>query len=715
MMGMTIRAYSSLGLSTDYSSRILVGIVLATFVFTLAACQKSESKKYSNRLVSASSPYLREHADNPVDWYEWGSEALDKAAQEDKPVIISIGYAACHWCHVMEEESFMDTTVARLMNENFIAIKIDREERPDIDQVYITAAQLISGNAGWPLNAFALPDGKPFYAGTYFTKDQWIRLLTQVATAYRDDNLNLVKQANAITRGILENEVIKPTVENPKLLNDDAYKDIVNNWEPSLDYQLGGLSGAPKFPMPVVWEFLLQNYYHTQNSKALEAVTVTLDKMARGGIYDHLAGGFARYSTNAEWTVPHFEKMLYDNGQLVSLYAHAYQVTMNPRYAKVVKETLDFMDKEMKSSEGGFYSSLNADSEGEEGTFYVWTKEEIESILDKKAFNIFADYYSITAKGNWENKKNILYHSDSLEEVANRHQVTVSDLEKILMAAREQLLIVRNKRIHPSLDDKILTSWNALMLSAYVDAYWALEEPVYLDVAINNAKFLKENMLKEDGKLWRSYANGKPSIDAFLDDYALLANASIKLYQATFDMQWLSLARSVTDYAILHFQDEATGFFYYTSNSSQLIARKMEVADQVIPSSNSVMAEVLFKLGEYYSDDRYLTMSNRMLNQVTEEIGKEGLYYANWARLLGMHYFQPYEVAIMGDASLDKAKSLMTHYLPNVLLMGGTSENLPLLENKSVEGKTIIYVCRDKVCKLPVTEVDRALAQIHLK
>ena len=699
-------------ISTNYVSKAIIGIVLASFVFTLAACQRTASSEYSNRLSNASSPYLREHADNPVDWYEWGSEALEKAAQEDKPVIISIGYAACHWCHVMEEESFMDTTVARIMNENFISIKIDREERPDIDQVYITAARLISGNAGWPLNAFAMPDGKPFYAGTYFTKEQWMSLLTQIITAYREDNLNLVKQANAITRGILENEVVQPSIENSKSFNKDVYTGIVSNWEPSLDYKLGGLSGAPKFPMPVVWEFLLQDYYHTKNSKALEAVTVTLDKMAMGGIYDHLAGGFARYATDADWKVPHFEKMLYDNGQLVSLYAHAYQVTNEPQYVKVVKETLNFIQTAMTSPDGGFYSSLNADSEGEEGTFYVWTKEEIERTLDKKSSDVFIDYYTITEKGNWEHKKNVLYRSASPDELAHHHQVTVTELEQIVKAAQEQLLAVRNKRIHPSLDDKILTSWNALMLSGYVDAYWALTEPAYLDVALSNAQFLKENMLHEDGKLWRSYSNGKPSIDAFLDDYALLANAYLKLYQATFDIEWLKLARSITEYAILHFQDEATGFFYYTSHSSQLIARKMEMTDQVIPSSNSVMAEVLFKLGAYYSDDRYISMSNRMLNQVAEGIDEEGPYYSNWAKIFGMHYFQPYEVAIMGEASLEKARSLMKHYLPQVLLMGGTAENLPLLENKSVDGKTIIYVCRDKVCKLPVTEVEEAWEQL---
>ena len=700
-------------LSTIFTSGIFT---IAIVLFAFGSCQKrTEPKGFSNRLANASSPYLREHSDNPVNWYEWGSEALEKAKTEDKPIIISIGYAACHWCHVMEEESFMDTAVARMMNENFVSIKIDREERPDIDQIYITAAQLISGNAGWPLNAFALPDGKPFYAGTYFTKDQWKNLLTQILQVYRDDHNSLEKQADAITKGILGSDIIKPIIENKKNDNLEIYKTIFESWEPQIDFTLGGLSGAPKFPMPVVWEFLLQDYYHTNNTRSLEAVTITLDEMAKGGIYDHLGGGFARYATDADWKVPHFEKMLYDNAQLVSLYSHAWQVTNKTSYANVVSETLDFIRRELTSQEGGFYSSINADSEGAEGTFYVWTKAEIEKSLDKESANLFIDFYNITEEGNWENKKNVLYSEKTLDDLAKSNHRPVSEIEQLLSASRDRLLEVRNKRMRPSLDDKILTSWNALMLNAFVDAYWAFENPAYLEAAINNALFLKKNMVKADGQLWRSYSNGKASIDAFLEDYALLSNAYVKLYQATFDMEWLKLARLITDQALLHFQDNQTGFFYYTPHSSQLVARKMEIADQVIPSSNSVMTDVLFKLGEYYSDDAYLDLSYKMINHMANDSTKNNPYYANWASLLGKITFQPFEVAIMGSEHADKTKSLMKNYLPNVLLMGGTTENLPLLENKLVAGKTIIYVCQDKVCKLPVTEVDKAMEQLMRK
>jgi len=694
----------------NYSSRTF--IYLAILLFLFISCQKGETGKFSNRLANASSPYLKEHADNPVDWYEWSGEALEKSKQEDKPIIISIGYASCHWCHVMEEESFMDTAVARIMNENFVSIKIDREERPDIDQVYITAAQLISGNAGWPLNAFALPDGKPFYAGTYFTKDQWINLMTQILRAYHEENSSLVKQANAITRGILENEVIKPTDINEKNSFDEVYKNIFPAWESHLDFTSGGLAGAPKFPMPAVWEFLLQDYYHTNNQKALNAITFTLNEMAKGGIYDHLGGGFARYSTDTNWQVPHFEKMLYDNGQLVSLYAHAYQVTNNESYASVVSETLDFIKSEMTSEDGGFYSSLNADSEGEEGTFYVWKKTEIENVLDKEFAGIVIDYYNITSEGNWENGKNVLHKKSSIEDLAEKYNTTVPELKEVITSSTQKMLLARNKRTHPSLDNKILTSWNALMLMGYVDAYWALGKDEYLKAAIRNALFLKKNMLREGGQLWRSYSNGKASIDAFLDDYALLSDAYIKLYQATFDIEWLNLARSITDYAILHFKDDQTGFFYYTPHSSQLVVRKMEIADQVIPSSNSVMADVLFKLGQCYGDENYLSMSNAMIRHIANDTTKNDPYYARWASLIGKTSFQSFEVAIMGDEYAAMSKSLMKSYLPNVLLMGGTAENLPLLENKLVADKTIIYVCQDKVCKLPVMEVDKALQQL---
>jgi len=689
--------------------------LLVVFAFvTLSSCnRKTENRNGLNRLSGAGSPYLREHADNPVDWYEWGPEALEKAKRENKPLIISIGYASCHWCHMMEKESFMDTAVARIMNENFISIKIDREERPDIDQIYLQAAQLVSGNSGWPLNAFALPDGKPFYAATYFPREQWIQLLQQVIKAYRQDIENVVRQAESLTKGIQTLDLVLLPSDSTRRYDQSTYQNIFSSWKSSFDAKHGGLTGAPKFPMPVVWEYLLQNHYLTGNPDALEITTHTLDEMSNGGIFDHLGGGFARYSTDALWRVPHFEKMLYDNGQLVSLYAHAYQVTRNPVYAEVISKTLDFVKGEMTSPDGGFYSSLNADSEGEEGKFYVWTKDEIQRIVEPKAADLLIGFYQVTDSGNWENGKNVLHRKVTKEEFARQKGITLSESNTLLAAGEAKLLAARNTRVRPSLDDKILLSWNALMMRGYIDAYFALGTSEYLQAAITNAQFIKKNMMRDGGQLWRNYKDGKANIDAFLDDYALLARAFIQLYQATYDVHWLKEAKSVTEYTIAHFYDKTSGLFFYTSDASEsLIARKMELPDYVLPSSNSVLAEVLYLLGEYYSEDSYIQMSKSMLNQVTKDMTTVGPYYANWASLMGVISYRPFEVAIMGKDAMAKSKEMQAHYLPTSLFMGGEKEDLPLLENKYIEGRTIIYVCRNKTCKQPEEDVVSALKQM---
>ena len=686
---------------------------LFTVVISCNERKKNGGLASVNRLEKSGSPYLREHADNPVDWHEWGNEALEKAKKENKPLIISVGYAACHWCHVMEEESFMDTAVARIMNENFVSIKVDREERPDIDQIYLDAAQLISGNGGWPLNAFALPDGKPFYATTYFPKAQWLQLLQQVIKAYKEDNTNVLKQAQALTDGIRSNQAFTFSKDTIRTYNEKSYRGIFTSWRPHFDKEFGGLNGAPKFPMPVIWEFLLQYNHLTGDKEALQMVTVTLDGILKGGMYDVLAGGFARYAVDKEWKVPHFEKMLYDNGQLVSLYAHAYQVTRNPQYAEAVEKTLDFIKNEMTSPEGGFYSSLNADSEGEEGKFYVWTKAEIENTLDSVTADLFVEYYTITDSGNWEGGKNILHRRLTKEAFAKKNGMPQPLVNTILANTEKALKKKRMERVRPSLDDKILVSWNALMLKGYVDAYFALGNPEYLRTALANAHFVDNNILQSDGRLSRNYKDGQPSIEAFLEDYALLARAYIHLYQATFDIQWLEKARSMTDYAIAQFMDLESGMFYYTSaNAQNLITRRIEMADHVIPASNSVLAEVLFMLGEYFSVDRYTEMSISMANKAAGLTTTGGPYYANWLSLIGMITYQPYEVAIVGEDALMKSKQMLENYIPTALFMGGSEESLPLLENKVVKGRTIIYVCRNKVCKIPEEDVDKAMIQL---
>lgn len=667
-----------------------------------------------NRLANATSPYLRQHANNPVDWYEWGEEALYKAKKENKPLIISIGYAACHWCHVMAHESFMDSAVAGYMNEHFISIKIDREERPDIDQIYMDAAQLISGTGGWPLNAFALPDGKPFFAGTYYTKNQWLEILRRVNDIYNNRFPDVEKQANALTNGIRSNQFISNSEDTVANFSKGYYESLYSKWTGIIDFDLGGFKRAPKFPLPIGWEFLLQYHYLTGDTNALAAVEKTLIEMAKGGIYDQVGGGFSRYSVDKYWKVPHFEKMLYDNGQLVSLYSHAYQITREIGYADIVKQILGFVKREMINSEGGFYSSLNADSEGEEGKFYVWSKKEVEQVLDPEISKLIIEYYQVTEDGNWENGRNILFSKTSKESFVKKHKISAGELRKVLDAANKKLLVERNRRIRPSTDDKVLTSWNAIMLNGYIDAFSALGEEEFLKIALKNAQFLKKYMIRDDGSLWRSYKNGKSSIDAFLDDYAFLAEAFINLYEVTFDIQWLIISQKIVDYALNHFYDEKNGMFFYTSNKSEkLISRSYEITDNVIPASNSVIANVLYKLGIIFDKQSYISKAHNMLNQVKDKIARGGPYYAKWGMLLGLATYQPNEIAIMGENALEKSLEIQKNYLPTSIFLGGNIENLPLLEHKLVKDTTIIYVCKNKKCKLPAFNVEIALRQIE--
>lgn len=672
-------------------------------------CSGGQTNNTFNRLQHASSPYLRQHADNPVDWFEWGPEALAKAKRENKPIIISVGYASCHWCHVMEEESFMDTAVARRMNDHFVSIKIDREERPDIDQIYLEAAQLLSGNSGWPLNAFSLPDGKPFYAATYFPKEEWINLLDKVVVAYKDDYDAIKRQASALTDGIQSNELDLAVETKSTVLDKKNYASIADEWQPFLDYQNGGLKGSPKFLMPVLWEHFLQRYVLTKEERALKIVTTTLDKLSGSGMYDHLAGGFARYATDSSWRIPHFEKMLYDNAQMVSLYSHAIQLTGKEEYEHVVHQTLRFIEQELSDKNGGFYSSINADSEGEEGKYYVWTKDEIEQELSADEYSLISDFYDISKTGNWEAGKNIL-----IRKTPTVSGKQMEGLSSELRRAETKLFEARNKRTRPSTDNKIISSWNGLMLKAYVDAFLATGEDRYLGIALKNAGFIQKNLMNDDGHLFRIYINGKASVDGFLDDYTFVARAFIQLYQATFDVQWLEASKLLTDYALKQFDDKYGELFHYAENKSEnLVVRQKEIWDNVIPSSNAVLAEVLVMLGEYYANQEYSDAGKQMVTAVFSKLRSAGPHYAYWASLAGIMSYSPYEVAIVGTEAIHKARTMQKVYNPTAIYMGGNSEILPLLANKLVAGRTMIYVCRNRICKSPETEVDRAL--LHLR
>ncbi len=686
-------------------------------MITVAACTTTSTDgqhAYTNELIHESSPYLLQHAHNPVNWYPWGEKALKKAKEENKMLIISIGYSSCHWCHVMEKESFSDSTVAALMNEHFVAIKVDREERPDVDDVYMTACQLASqGGCGWPLNAFALPDGRPVWAGTYFPKKNWMEILEYFKNEWQNDPQKVSQYANELTSGISRSDEVPGTA--PAAAFDEAVmKDVADALLQKIDFRWGGRKGAPKFPMPSNYEFLLEYHHYSGQDKALEAVTLTLDKMAAGGIYDHLGGGFARYSTDEHWQVPHFEKMLYDNAQLVSLYAHAYQVTHKVAYKNIAAQTIDFVKRELSAPQGGFYSSLDAQSEGEEGKFYVWTKAEIEQLInDPDAAALFCDYYEVTEKGNWEDGKNILHIRKDLTEVAQKHQLDPAKAKQLIAQAKQKLFEARSKRIRPRLDDKVLTSWNALMLNGLLDAWRAFGDKTYLEMALANGQFLRENMLQDDYRLNRNYKDGKSSINAFLDDYALTAKAFIALYEVTFDERWLYDAQKLTQYALDHFSDEETGFFYYTSDlDPPLVTRKKEITDNVIPGSNSVMTHNLLILGDYFYKPEWMDKARSLVAAMAGQIHASGSpdYYSNWCQVYMDCLRMPYEVAIVGPEAAQKRDALLPHYLPNAMLLGGETEGtLELLKDKLQDGATYIYVCQNKVCKLPVQELAKAL------
>jgi uncharacterized protein YyaL (SSP411 family) len=686
--------------------------ILSLLIISLVAfgCRSVENKVESNGnlLRNSLSPYLQEHADNPVAWREWNDQTLQEAKEKNKPLLISIGYAACHWCHVMEEESFMDTAVANLMNRNFICIKVDREERPDIDQIYVNASELLNGSAGWPLNAFALPNGKPFYAGSYFPKAQWKSLLQQVTGVYKEQQATVLKQAASLTDAIASLQNDTTTSNSDENLYDDYSKRLMSNY----DLKTGGLKGAPKFPMPTNLEFLLAVYSRTNKKEPLDAVTLTLDKIAMGGIYDHLGGGFARYATDEEWNIPHFEKMLYDNAQLVSAYSHAFQVTEKKLYRERTKSTIEFLERELRSKEGAFYSSINADSEGEEGKFYVWTKDEI--VKSPKNSELISDFFSITDKGNWENNKNILHQHESISSFARSHKIDEKTFKQILDESSQALLQIRDQRIRPTTDTKVITSWNAIMIIGYLDASNALGNRTYLEGALKVGEFISQKMIHDHSRLWHNYSDGKNSIEGFLDDYAMTAKAFIKLYEATFDISWLQKAKMLADFSIIHFQDSTTGLFYFTADFSEtIVARKKELIDHVVPSSNSVMADVLFRLGEYYQEENYSTTVNKMLAHVAPHLKSEASFFSNWAALMMVKKLKPIEVAVVGENSMSIARQLSTDFNPLVIYMGGVEENLPLLENKKVTGQTIIYVCQDRVCRTPVKAAAEAVALIQ--
>lgn len=671
-----------------------------------------------NRLSKESSPYLLQHANNPVEWYPWGKEAFEKASKEDKPVLISIGYSACHWCHVMERESFEDPETAAYMNKHFVNIKIDREERPDIDHIYMDAVQLITGTGGWPLNVFLTPDLRPFYGGTYYppkpvhNRSSWMEILEGISASFRDRREEVETQAGKLTEHLTKSNEFGLTLKtvDPSLTaftsNDVTL--IAGNILQVADTEWGGFSKEPKFPHSQVIRFLLNHYFHTREQSSLDQAVLTLDKMASGGLYDHVGGGFARYSTDAQWLVPHFEKMLYDNALLVSVYSEAFQLTGNELYREVVDNTLEFVERELMSEEGGFFAALDADSEGEEGRFYVWTADEINDVLGDDAA-LFSLYYGVTAEGNWE-RRNILTTRQTLERFASEQGLSSTDLREKLNRSRAKLLQSRNTRVSPGLDDKVLLGWNALMISAYCKAYQATLTPAYLDRAKKSAQFLLSALERADGKgLHHTFKAGEAKFPAFLDDYAFLIAALIQLQEITADPAWLLKAQELMELVIGNYSEKETGFFYYTAyDQDDIIIRKKEIYDSATPSGNATMAINLYALGVLLDKPDWKDRAIQMTLTLRQLIVQYPTSFGLWATFLQSLSFGIPEIVLIGEEIEAKHRDILRTFIPSRLYQSSTraTTEFPLLADKPLTENGLIFLCKDYACQHPVNEID---------
>ena len=685
-------------------------------IIIINSCNEKDSSM-SNNLINETSPYLLQHAYNPVNWNPWNKKYLEQAKKENKLVIISIGYSSCHWCHVMERESFEDSLAASLMNEKFISIKVDREERPDVDQVYMNAVQLMTGSGGWPLNIVALPDGRPIWGGTYFSKDQWINALTQISNIYTKEPERFINYANTLEKGIKSLDVINTNEDKTEISSEELEK-YIENIAIKIDKNHGGFSGAPKFMMPNNIHLLLRTGHQNNDKAILDLVNLTLEKMAYGGIYDQIGGGFSRYSTDEKWHIPHFEKMLYDNSQLISLYSDAYLITKNESYKNVVYETINFVLQELTDSNGGFYSSIDADSksldgEEKEGAYYIWSESELKSLL-KDEFKLFADYYNINKYGYWEDENYVLIKNRSDVEFSKEFNISKEDIIKKKNIWKSILIRARGKRARPNIDDKILASWNGLMINGLVDAYRVFEEEKFLNAANSCAEFILENMIKSDGGLYHSHKDGTSKINGYLEDYSAVIQAFLNLYENTLNEKWLNTADDLMKYTYDNFYNTETNMFFFTSKlDDKLISRTVEFRDNVIPSSNSIMANNLFKQSHYYDSSKYLNTSLSMVKNISDQIEVYPNGFSNWMNLILNLNKNFYEIAIVGDNAIEKINELNKNYLPNKIVVGSFGDNsLPLLKNRYIEGETMIYVCVKKACKMPVKTIKEALKLI---
>jgi len=679
------------------------------------------SQKHTNRLINESSPYLQQHAHNPVDWYPWGDEAFERAKKEDKPVFLSIGYSTCHWCHVMEYESFENEQIAEIMNEHFVSIKVDREQRPDVDQIYMNAVQLMTGSGGWPLSVFLTPDGEPFYGGTYFPpKDSYgrpgfERLLLSIAGAWKNRRQELVDSAGNLS------ELLKgPTGQvEEKRLSPQMLRSAFNHFRETFDAVNGGFGIAPKFPQPTNLSMLLCYWHRTADEQSLQMVEKTLDAMAKGGIYDHIGGGFHRYATDTRWLIPHFEKMLYDQALLSRVYLQAYQITGNKKYAEISKEIFDYVLRDMTDPKGGFYSAEDADSKGAEGTFYLWEPKQIASILDKDPARLFNVYYGVTEKGNFEKGKTILHVSTSIERLGKKFNKSLNEVENILTNARMKIFQSRQKRIRPHRDDKVITAWNGLMVSSLAYGGIILREERYISAAEQAAKFIL-GTLHKNGRLMRYYRNGRVVEVAFLDDYAFMILGLLDLYEASFDTEWLIEAKELSEEMIELFTDnEHGGFFLTGKDGEKLITRTKPSSDGAIPSGNSIAALALLKLGRLTMNQHFIEQGNKVLESFSQQLGQSPAYSSAMLTALNFWLGPTQEIVIAGSAEAADTKQMLkllrSKFLPNAVVLlheegrraSAIEQIVPFVRNQvAIDGKATAYVCENYVCKRPVNKID---------
>ena len=668
----------------------------------------------SNRLSDESSPYLLQHKDNPVDWYAWGTEALDAARLTDRPIFLSVGYSACHWCHVMEHESFEDEATAGLLNENFVSIKVDREERPDIDQIYMSAVHILTGHGGWPMSVFLTPDGKPFHGGTYFPPaprhglPSFKQMLEAVHEAWTVRREELVAGADRIVDG-LEGDLgldlpAAPVVETDLLL---ATQGLAS----SHDKTNGGWGGAPKFPQPMAIEFLLRRHLATGEQLLLDVADRALSKMARGGIYDHVGGGFHRYSVDGMWHVPHFEKMLYDNSQLARVYLHAWQITLNPEYRRVVEEILDWVQREMTHPAGGFFGTLDADSEGVEGRFYVWSADQLNQALGQEA-ELVADVFDVTERGNWEGT-NVLRRLRDLDVISYTSQTDVDDIESKISWARPVLLDYRERRVRPTLDNKIITSWNGLMIAAFAEAARVFKREDYAATAEAAGAFCRRELWREDDRVWRTWKDGHPTLNAYLEDYAYLAEGLIELYQTTFNDQWFVAARGLCDVILRQFQDGEGGFYDTSHDHEKLVSRPRDVQDNATPSGGAMAVTVLGRMHALTGDANYRTVAEHALATVGPGAARYPTAFAQWLSAADFLVGQVTEVAVVGDRLGREVllEVIRETYRPRCVVAAGMvndGSQVPLLDERGLlDGEAAAYVCHGFECDLPTADPTR--------